>query len=74
VVEEAGDRATSIRSIEQYFDLRRKTVGARPSFAMMEYDVDFPDGVLDHPSIEKLTLCAVDLIWIDNDLYSYNVE
>jgi hypothetical protein len=41
---------------------------------MLEYATDFPYGVVEHPVIERLIAGAVDMIWIGNDLYSWNVE
>lgn len=75
VVDEARHRNHDrIRSIEKHFELRRLTVGALPSFALLEYDTEFPDEVVQHPTVNWLTNAAADMVWIDNDLYSYNVE
>ncbi|KAK7694474.1 Delta(6)-protoilludene synthase [Cerrena zonata] len=75
VVQQAADRDHShIRSVDHYFDLRRDTIGAKPSFAILEVKMDLPDEVLNHPSIVTLTAACIDMLIIGNDLCSYNVE
>ncbi|KAH0584468.1 hypothetical protein H2248_010004 [Termitomyces sp. 'cryptogamus'] len=75
VVQEAEDRAQSyIRSIDEYFHVRRKTVGVKPSLALFQFGLNLPDDVLEDPIIERLTNACIDMIILDNDLYSYNVE
>ncbi|KAF8513346.1 terpenoid synthase [Hysterangium stoloniferum] len=75
VVQEAGDRdGNRLRDIESYMKLRRETIGARPSFAILEIEMDIPDYVIRHPIIEAITKSCVDIIIIGNDICSYNVE
>lgn len=75
VVQQAADRDDSrIRSVDHYFELRRDTIGAKPSFAILEVKMDIPDEVMNHPSIVKLTSACIDMLIIGNDLCSYNVE
>jgi len=75
VVQQASDRTVGhIRSIEDYFTVRRETIGARPSFALLELDMTLPDEVLEHPVIVDLTTVTIDMLILGNDLCSYNVE
>ncbi|KAF8884017.1 terpenoid synthase [Infundibulicybe gibba] len=75
VVQQAEDRTRGyIRDIESYFDVRRDTIGAKPSFAICEIHMDLPDYVLTDPTIMKLTSACIDMLIIGNDLCSYNVE
>lgn len=75
VVQQAADRDDHhIRSVEHYLELRRDTIGAKPSFAILEVKMDLPDEVLNHPSIVALTSACIDMLIIGNDLCSYNVE
>ncbi|KAJ7249055.1 hypothetical protein C8J57DRAFT_1522123 [Mycena rebaudengoi] len=41
-----------IRSISKYLQLRRGTIGVRPSFDLFLLTDDLPDSVVDHPHIE----------------------
>ncbi|GJJ06674.1 hypothetical protein Clacol_000869 [Clathrus columnatus] len=64
IVDEASDRESHhIRNIEDYFKIRRDTIGAKPSCAICEMYMNIPEEVIGH-----------DMIIIRNDLYSYNVE
>lgn len=75
VVLEATDRANKhIRSIPDYFRIRRETIGTVPSFALIGMDLGISDEILQEPSIQTLTNLATDMIIIANDLCSYNVE
>lgn len=75
VVQQAADRDhSSIRNIEDYFDLRRLTVGAMPCFALIAMKMDIPNEILEHPTLEALRIACTDIIHISNDIYSYNVE
>jgi len=75
VVQEAADRSHKlIRSVQEYFEVRRDTVGARPCFALLELDKNLPDEAVRHPVVEEMTTLAVDMIMLCNDIVSYNVE
>ncbi|KAH9011169.1 terpenoid synthase [Lactarius pseudohatsudake] len=75
VVQQAADRRHKhIRSVEEYFEVRRDTIGARPAFALIELDMNLPDEAVHHPVIEEMTVLAIDMIILDNDIASYNVE
>lgn len=67
VVDQAVDRETEHkRDILSYMKLRRITVGLLPSLAVVGLEVDFPDEVLYHPTIQKMSEYCADLIAIDN--------
>ncbi|KAK0443682.1 terpenoid synthase [Desarmillaria tabescens] len=75
VVQQAKDRNQCyIRNIQDYFDVRRLTIGAYPSYAMLELGYDLPDEVFHHPTIVALRHMSCDLLIMDNDLASYNKE
>ncbi|KAG1839502.1 isoprenoid synthase domain-containing protein [Suillus tomentosus] len=75
VVVEAHDREKGRRrSLDDYLKLRRKTVGAKPVFPILEMGIDLPDEVFYHPVIVDLSDCITELIIIDNDMISYNKE
>lgn len=75
VVEQAKDRtAHHERTIESYFQLRRETIGAKPSFILNQMYMDIPEHVMRHPVIKKMTELTIDMIIIANDLLSYNQE
>ncbi|KAJ3560893.1 hypothetical protein NP233_g10539 [Leucocoprinus birnbaumii] len=75
VVIQAQDRSKShFRDIEDYFDMRRDNIGAKPSFAILELGLDIPGFVMEHPSIRAMTLSAIDMLIIGNDLCSFKVE
>ncbi|KAF8882265.1 terpenoid synthase [Infundibulicybe gibba] len=75
VVQQAEDRSRNYtRDIKSYFDVRRDTIGLKPSLTICEIHLDLPDYVLAHPAIQKLTLACLDMVIVGNDLCSYNVE
>ncbi|KAH8982765.1 isoprenoid synthase domain-containing protein [Lactarius hatsudake] len=79
VIQKAADRRHKhIRSVEEYFELRRDTIGARPAFALIELDMNLPKEAVHHPVIEEMTILAVDMIILDNvssaSFCCYNVE
>ncbi|THU78335.1 terpenoid synthase [Dendrothele bispora CBS 962.96] len=75
VVQQAVDRANDhIRDIEGYFRVRRDTIGAKPSFTLLEFTMDIPDEVMNHPVVQDLTIWCIDMLIIGNDICSYNVE
>ncbi|KAJ6555571.1 terpenoid synthase [Mycena vulgaris] len=75
VVQQADDRNSSrIRDVNSYFEVRRDTIGAKPSFAICEIHMNLPHAVITHPVVVKLTNLCIDALIIGNDLCSYNVE
>ncbi|KAF5365843.1 hypothetical protein D9757_012802 [Collybiopsis confluens] len=75
VVEQANDREHStIHDVDSFLEVRRNTIGAKPSFAVLELDMSLPDEVVHHPVIVKLRLLATDMLCLGNDIVSYNLE
>ncbi|KAG1886765.1 terpenoid synthase [Suillus subluteus] len=75
IVQQANDRSGHhVRDIQSYFDVRRKTVAARPSYAFLELGLDIPDEVISHPTIEDMVVASIDMIALTNDIVSYNRE
>ncbi|KAL0071298.1 hypothetical protein AAF712_001864 [Marasmius tenuissimus] len=75
VAEQAIDRNDSrVRDVETYFEIRRKTIGALPSFAVLEIHMNLPDYVFADSVISRLMTLTVDMIILCNDFCSYNVE
>ncbi len=67
VVAQAEDRHQCYtRNVEDYFKIRRLTIGTDPSYAMLELGYDLPDEVFYHPTVVELGRLACDLIIIDN--------
>ncbi|KAF4568086.1 terpene cyclase [Pleurotus pulmonarius] len=75
VRQEAVDRDEGReRTIEEYMELRRGTIGVYPSFDYFLLEDDIPDEYIDHPAVASLALGAVDMTILANDVYSWNVE
>ncbi|KAK0458907.1 terpenoid synthase [Desarmillaria tabescens] len=75
VCRQAEDRDCGrTRNLSDYLELRRGTIGVRPSFDFFILTDDVPDEVVKHPQVEKLVQAAIDMTIIANDVYSYNVE
>ncbi|KAJ7155535.1 terpenoid synthase [Mycena crocata] len=75
VVEQAQDRDRFVfRNLENYMDVRRNNLGAKPAFALLEMDFEMPQHVYDNSALVTLRKCSVDMICLANDLYSFNVE
>jgi hypothetical protein len=67
VVEQAEDRDHNIiRTVDSYLAVRRDTIGAKPSFAVLEFDMDLPNDVLKHPTMVSLTNTTIDLLILGN--------
>jgi len=75
VIDEAADRAAGhVRSIEDYLELRRLTIGGYPSFLCFELGLDIPDDIMEYPGIKSLLALVAETVLLTNDMYSYNVE
>jgi hypothetical protein len=67
VVQEAVDRTRKyIRTVDEYMELRRVTVGAMPCFAMLRLGLNLPDEVVLHPIVDELSTLATDMILLAN--------
>jgi hypothetical protein len=73
VVQESIDKTDRcILDVKSYIDARCCTVGAKPSFSLLQLGLDIPDEVMAHPAIQEMILAAVDMItfWNVSDNYS----
>lgn len=67
MVQQAADRTHKyIRTIQEYLEVRRDTIGAKPSFAILELDMNLPDEAIHHPVIEELSILSIDMILLGN--------
>ena len=67
MIEESADRATGrIRSIPEYLELRRLTIGGYPSFLCLELGMDIPDEVMNHPEIKSLLALVAETVVLTN--------
>lgn len=67
VVQQAEDRTYNhVRSLDSYLAVRRDTIGAKPSFAILELEMDLPDHVFNHPTLENLRTWVIDMLCIGN--------
>ena len=67
VVQQAEDRTRQhIRGLDSYLEVRRDTIGSKPSFAMLELEMELPDDVFNHPILENLRLWVTDMLCIGN--------
>lgn len=65
VIDEAADRDTNARrQLDDYFALRRDTLGFRPLYALMV--LELPDEVVHHPAMIEMEICVIDMLIIDN--------
>ncbi|KAF9002134.1 isoprenoid synthase domain-containing protein [Cyathus striatus] len=72
---EAEDRETlKIRTVSDYMVLRKGTFGAKAFLALLEFDLDLTDEVLEHPLVADLADIAAQLLGITNDIHSYARE
>jgi hypothetical protein len=75
ILQQAIDRSGHhIRDTQSYFDLRRKSVGANPALILLELDLDIPDEVISHPTLEDMAVVSLNMIILANDILSYNLE
>ncbi|KAF7357300.1 Terpene cyclase [Mycena sanguinolenta] len=62
------------RSIDEYFKVRRVTIGVKAAVIINEIEMNIPEAVMQNEYIATLIAAATDMILIANDVYSYNVE
>jgi hypothetical protein len=63
VVQQAQDRTENhIRSIDEYFKIRRHTIGAKPSFVINAIRMSIPDEIMENEHIKTITVAAIDMI------------
>jgi Delta6-protoilludene synthase len=61
------------RNLQEYYVLRRGTIGVRPSFDYFLLSDDIPDEALAHPQIEKLVIDAIDMTILANVSQSFQL-
>jgi len=63
-------------SVVEYISMRRDTSAMMMAFVIGEFamGIELPSGVSDHPLVKTMETCASDLVWLINDVYSWNVE
>ena len=67
VIDESADRAAGhVRSIPEYLELRRLTIGGYPSFLCLELGLEIPDEVMEHPKIKSLLGLVAETIILTN--------
>ena len=52
--------------MDNYMEVRRATIGAMPSFALLGLGLNVPDEAVHHPVIEELSALAADMISLTN--------
>ncbi|KAF7350741.1 Terpene cyclase [Mycena sanguinolenta] len=75
MVQKAQDRTENHnRSIDEYFEVRRVTIGVKAAVIINEIEMNIPEAVMQNEHIVTLIGAVTDMILIANDVYSYNVE
>ncbi|KAI1070426.1 hypothetical protein LB507_011675, partial [Fusarium sp. FIESC RH6] len=77
VLQQVRVQNTSLRpSVEEYMDMRAGSVGAYPCIGLMEFaeNIDLPQDVVNHHSLETISRITCDLITLQNDLCSYRKD
>ncbi|KAF8652582.1 hypothetical protein AX16_004335 [Volvariella volvacea WC 439] len=57
--------------MSEYLEHRRPLSGARPMLAVLEFGLELPPEILDHPVVKGLADNAVDMICMINDMNTY---
>ena len=66
-MQEAKDRSQKhIRTVDEYMEVRRDTIGLKPSFAILEAGLNLPDEAVRHPVIERFLTLAAEMVLLDN--------
>ena len=67
VYDQALDRDTNkIRTVEEYFEMRRENIGSRPSYLLAVMDSDIPDEAFYHPNVVALSNLTDELLALGN--------
>ncbi|KAF8987109.1 terpenoid synthase [Cyathus striatus] len=75
VVQQSADRdQRHIHTVDSYMKTRRITIGAKPLIVINRVHMDIPDYVMSNEVIKRMHETLYDMLGIENDLYSYNVE
>lgn len=76
-VREAENREDgTILGLDDYLELRRGNSGVYPAYALIEciHKIDLQPEVFNHPALWNITGIIGDMLFIANDIYSYNRE
>lgn len=77
VLQQVGVQHRASRpTVEEYMDMRAGCVGAYPCIGLMEFaeQIDLPQYVMDHRSLEAISRITCDLVTLQNDLCSYRKD
>lgn len=67
LVQQTADRKNKrVLTVEEYFAARQDTIGAKPCFAVLEFDMDIPQHVMDDEVIQELVALTCDMITLSN--------
>ncbi|KAI0786948.1 isoprenoid synthase domain-containing protein [Abortiporus biennis] len=76
-IEQAANRSQStVPSVQDFIELRRRTIGGMTVEAMVVYsiDADIPNHVWYHPTMIEISKAVIDIMTWPNDLCSFNKE
>ncbi|KAF7339113.1 Terpene cyclase [Mycena venus] len=75
VAEQAKERESDTPlTLDDYVAMRKRNIGASPSLMPAELQLNLSDDVFYHHTVQRLRECAAELIFLDNDMVSYNKE
>jgi hypothetical protein len=67
VVEQAQTRdSATVLTLDEYMEQRHRNIGVLPALVLAELAFDLLDGVFDHPVINNLRDCLVQMVILDN--------
>ncbi|KAI5921858.1 Presilphiperfolan-8-beta-ol synthase [Camillea tinctor] len=75
-VQVTESKRTYTRNVEEYVHMRRGTIGAYPSIALVQYalGINLPLDVINHPSLQECMCVCVDFVHLHNDIMSYRKD
>ncbi|KAJ5104431.1 Presilphiperfolan-8-beta-ol synthase [Penicillium alfredii] len=75
-VEHIHEQRVFTRNVDEYMDMRRRTIGVHPVIVLCEcvLGIHIPSNVVTHPSLEELGELSADLVMLVNDLVSYKKD
>ncbi|MCJ1268539.1 hypothetical protein MMC22_008427 [Lobaria immixta] len=70
------DQRSFTRSVQEYMDMRSRTIGVNLTIVLIEYahGIQLPQTVVDQPSIQECMCVCSDLVFLVNDICSYRRE
>ncbi|KAF9223477.1 terpenoid synthase [Gyrodon lividus] len=77
VIKEAKLRESgAVLDLPDYVALRRENSAMQVCLSMVEYNlgIELPDTVIEGPAFQSVYWAVVDMVWLSNDVYSYNSE